>query len=295
MKSTARFVLGVLLLCVVPAQAALAADFYDRMMVRGAADTQAGNYEAAMRELRIAAFGFVEVAEKFQTAYVYLAVASMRNFNEAEARNAALRVVTSERLTPTYASLQLPAAIRAEFEKLAERLLTSAQMASLRDAERKEDVARTPGGSIDTPPDTAAPTPPPDMKPIEQAPAAKISSVEIPGRLTEAEAALAKGDLAASKKLYRTVLEAEELDHGTALRLAEGLYRSRDFEGALRAFARAGAILKGEEYLRYYRAVSMFETGDYANAKLELAEALPHIEITPDVAQYRDRIESARY
>ena len=78
------------------------------------------------------------------------------------------------------------------------------------------------------------------------------------------------------------------------IRVAEGLYRSRDFAAALNAFARVGTLRRGEEPYRYYIAVAAYETGDYARAKKELAAALPYIEITPDVARYRTRIEGAQ-
>ncbi len=288
-------VVGVLLFGGTHAQAAPAAGFYNRMLARGIADTQVGNFDSAVRELRIAAFGFVEAVDRFQLAHVYLAVASQRNFKAADARNSAVRVATAERLlTGTYGRLDLPADIRAEFEAIAKKSLTSAQMDTLRGKMVPATVASAPGGAIATPADSSGAVPQVAVKPLDELPLKKITAAEIPKRLKAAEAALAKNDLAGARKLFRTVLEAETIDHATGLTLAEGLYRSRDFEGALRAFARAGAIKKGEEYLRYYRAVSMFETGDYKNARLELAEALPHIEITPDVAQYRERIQSAR-
>lgn len=286
--------MGVYLFCAVHAQAVPPVGFYDRMLLRGITSVQVGNFEAAARELRIAAFGFVEAIDRFQKAHIYLAIASQRNFKEADARNSAVRVMTGERLGGAYASLDLPPEIRAEFETIAEKVLTSAQMSTLHGKVQTETVAQTPGGTVAIPVEDSGAAPQVTVKPADELPSKKITAAEIPGRLIAAEAALTKSDLAGARKLFRTVLEAEAFDHATGLRLAEGLYRSRDFEGALRAFARAGAIQKGEEYLRYYRAVSMFETGDYKNAKLELKEALPHIEITPDVAQYRERIESAR-
>jgi tetratricopeptide (TPR) repeat protein len=93
--------------------------------------------------------------------------------------------------------------------------------------------------------------------------------------------------------LYREVLASASLDHANAIRAAEGLYRARDFAGALAAFDRAGAFRRGEEPYRYYVAVASYETGQYERAKRELTAALPYIEITPDVSRYRTRIEGA--
>ena len=75
--------------------------------------------------------------------------------------------------------------------------------------------------------------------------------------------------------------------------MAEGLYRSRDFPGAIRAFERAGAIGAGEEQYHYYYAVALYENGLYAPAKRELRAALPYIEIRPDVARYQTKIDGA--
>jgi hypothetical protein len=77
------------------------------------------------------------------------------------------------------------------------------------------------------------------------------------------------------------------------LRVAEGLYRARDFAGALRAFAVLGTLRAGEEPYNYYVAVARYETRDYSGAKRALAAALPYIELTPDIARYRDKIEAA--
>jgi len=72
---------------------------------------------------------------------------------------------------------------------------------------------------------------------------------------------------------------------------AQGLYRLGDYPDAVEAFRNLGTFSRGEEDLRYYKAVSLFETGRYADAKKELACALPYIQITSDVARYRDKIQ----
>jgi hypothetical protein len=77
------------------------------------------------------------------------------------------------------------------------------------------------------------------------------------------------------------------------MRAAEGLYRARDFAGVVRAFDRAGALRKGEEPYRFYLAVAYYETGRFAAAKKELDATLPYIEVTADVARYRDKIAAA--
>lgn len=115
----------------------------------------------------------------------------------------------------------------------------------------------------------------------------------------EANAALAAGDRAVAsaqlneaRRAYRTLLTASGVSREALIRVAEGLYRARDFEGALEAFARVGTLRRGEEPYHYYMAVASYETGKYARAKAELSAAIPFIEITPDVARYRAKIEA---
>ena len=137
------------------------------------------------------------------------------------------------------------------------------------------------GGSVD-PVRPAAPAPRP------------LSATEVSTRLAAADRALNGANLNEAKRGYREVLATPGLDHDSLIRIAEGLYRARDFASALNAFTRLGALRRGEEPYRYYVAVAAYETGDYARAKKELAAALPYIEITPDVARYRTRIEGAQ-
>jgi tetratricopeptide (TPR) repeat protein len=130
------------------------------------------------------------------------------------------------------------------------------------------------------PPQTAAPKPKPPAVSPER-------------RIAEADSALARNDLPTARTIYRELLESGGFDHAGWVRLAEGLYRARAFSDALRAFERAGGLRSGEEPYHFYMAVALYETGRYDDAKRELAVALPFIEVTPDVARYRAKIEGA--
>ncbi len=153
---------------------------------------------------------------------------------------------------------------------------------------------------------TTTPAPPPaatagrggpvePARPAAPAPAPRsLTAAEISARLASAERALNGADLTEARRAYRELLGAPGLDHDALIRVAEGLYRARDFAAALNAFTRIGTLRRGEEPYRYYIAVAAYETGDHVRAKKELAAALPHIEITPDVARYRSRIEGAQ-
>jgi tetratricopeptide (TPR) repeat protein len=125
------------------------------------------------------------------------------------------------------------------------------------------------------------------------APAQTRPPVNVSAQFTAAEQALATARLADARSIYRELLDVTTLQRADLLRLAEGFYRSRDFANALRAFDRLGALRRGEEPYRYYIAVALYESGQYTRAKQELAVVLPYIEVTPDVARYRTKIEGA--
>ena len=120
-----------------------------------------------------------------------------------------------------------------------------------------------------------------------------MTASEASARIASAERALNTSNLVEARRVYRELLGQSGIERDTLIRVAEGLYRSRDFAGALSAFTRLGALRRGEEPYRYYIAVAAYETGDYARAKKELAAALPYIEVTPDVARYRTKIDGA--
>lgn len=144
------------------------------------------------------------------------------------------------------------------------------------------------------PPASTPATTKPAPAPAPTATAAKpLTASEINARVTAAERALNAANLNEARRLYRELLANTTLEHDTLIRIAEGLYRSRDFANALTAFSRVGTLRRGEEPYRYYIAVALYETGDYARAKKELAAALPYIEVTPDVERYRTKIEGA--
>jgi Flp pilus assembly protein TadD len=69
------------------------------------------------------------------------------------------------------------------------------------------------------------------------------------------------------------------------------LYRTGDYSDALRALQKLGTFLRGEEDLRFYKAVALYEIGRYDEAKKELACALPYIQMTEDVSRYQTKIE----
>ncbi|HET7433941.1 MAG TPA: hypothetical protein VFN10_04415 [Thermoanaerobaculia bacterium] len=345
-KRLAMSVIAALLLAAGSAMAAVPSEFYTNMLRRGVTDYNAGRFEAAASELRIAAFGLLDAIDQYQTAQIYSALASEKLTQEGEARRAAERVVAAEGVQARYASLSIPSDIRAAFETLAARLLTASQAAKLprapaSSAAVQPDVSATPT-PVKTPPKTQTPkvetpkaetpkpapqkTEPPKAQPapkkVEQRsipaeqivvdpPKAKTTTtttttvppvpppppaaktVDVQARFATAEAALLRNDLASARTALREVADVPSLDRAALFRLAEGAYRARDFNTALRAFRRIGTFHPGEEPYHYYFAVALYETGAYGEAKREINAALPFIEVTPDVARYQEKIDRA--
>lgn len=109
--------------------------------------------------------------------------------------------------------------------------------------------------------------------------------------LRQAEATADAGDVAAANTIYARVATAEDAPREIIAEAAVGLYRIGAFRLAADAFRRLGQFAKGEEDLRYYYAVALYETGLYTEARKELFCALPFIDVTDDVTRYRTKIE----
>jgi tetratricopeptide (TPR) repeat protein len=142
-------------------------------------------------------------------------------------------------------------------------------------------------------PQPKSPDPQPAPAPQPKSPAPQPPTRSADPNLADAQRAIDSGDIDRARSIYNELSTAPSISHTVALSVAEGLYRVRDYAGAAKAFARAGAIGRGEEGYHYYYAVALYETGSYANAKRELAAALPYIAVTPDVTRYRAKIEGA--
>jgi hypothetical protein len=111
--------------------------------------------------------------------------------------------------------------------------------------------------------------------------------------LRQAEAFATNGEIDTATNVYTRLLNSPEVSRDTLAVVATGLYRTGDFNRAVQAFQKVGTFNRGEEDLRYYYAVSLYETGHYADAKKELVCALPFIEINDAVTRYRAKIEGS--
>lgn len=109
--------------------------------------------------------------------------------------------------------------------------------------------------------------------------------------LRQAEAFASNGLISDANEVYARLINAENVPREVVAEAAIGLYRTGAFGESVRAFRKLNTFARGEEDLRYYHAVALYEIGDYAAAQKELACALPFIQVTDEVARYRMKIE----
>jgi hypothetical protein len=132
-------------------------DFYLALLHRGMSHVDAGQYDAAVRELQIAGFGLVDNIPDFETAHIYLTIAADKLKNEADARRSAQRVVAAERVERRYGALSFPPSARNAFEQIASKLLTTDQYAFLKSS--PATATPSPQPRIATPQPAPAPAP----------------------------------------------------------------------------------------------------------------------------------------
>jgi hypothetical protein len=109
--------------------------------------------------------------------------------------------------------------------------------------------------------------------------------------LRQADALADAGELSQANAIYSRIATTAGVPRQILIEAAIGLYRTGAFRDSLTAFAALGELAKGEEDLRFYTAVALFETGAYLDAEKQLACALPFIQMTEEVSRYRIKIE----
>jgi hypothetical protein len=133
----------------------------------------------------------------------------------------------------------------------------------------------------------------------EKAATERITASEVEQRrklllaLREAETYALAGQLNDANRVYNAIAQNPNANRESIAAAATGLYRTSDFPDAVIAFKHLGAFAHGEEDLRYYNAVSLYETGRYDEAKKEMTCALPYLQQTEDVRRYKAKIEQS--
>jgi hypothetical protein len=230
----------------------------------------------------------------------------------AEAKRQADARVAAEKVAADKAAQEEIAAGRAAAEKAASERIAADRAAIERDTEAKiaadrataETAAQAKSASDRAAGDKAAQEKAAADQKIADARAAaekesrqRIAAAESEQQRTwltnlrQGESLAQSGNLDEANAVYVAVANAPNAPREIVAAAATGLYRTSDFRDAVSAFARLGAFARGEEDLRYYNAVSLFEIGRFDEAKRELACALPFIQPSDDVMRYHAKIE----
>jgi len=302
----------------------------DHLLQRGKEDYRAARYDAAIDELRSAASQFVGPDERqlyidtgslptvpqFEQSLIYLALAHAKLGRDNEARDAIERLLSAERISAVYKTLPLDRDA-ADFEPLAARLIPAAALPANDQLAQLGITATTPATPQTSvteertalsraiqeqiveeamPPVLPRKTPAPVVveEPKEKKAASIVTTAKpssLVAMLRRAESAAIKGNVDEATGLFIQVATASNATRDEISAAAAGLYRVSDYNDAVDAFNRLGTFARGEEDLRYYDAVSLYEAGRYDEARRQLACALPYIEASEDVTRYRAKIE----
>jgi hypothetical protein len=109
--------------------------------------------------------------------------------------------------------------------------------------------------------------------------------------LRQAEALAENNRLREANVIYERLATSQHVARDVLIGAAIGLYRTGAYREAAGAFQRLSGFARGEEDLRYYHAVSLYESGQFEAARKELLCALPFLQVTEAVTRYRAKIE----
>jgi hypothetical protein len=197
---------------------------------------------------------------------------------DADRRIAAIQAEADRRIAAAQAAANERVAAA---EAAAQQRIAAAERQIERDAETRI-AAATPSGATGSQPVEARR---PESPSLQGAPALTT--------LRQADELARTGDTGAARELYVRLAGDRDVAREVLGESAVGLYRVGSYRDAVDAFRRMNVFARGEEDLRYYFAVALYETGQYREAQKELSCALPFIQMTDDVARYRMKIEQS--
>lgn len=102
--------------------------FYERRLREGSRELEDGDYAAAERDLRIAAFGLLDEPRRLVEALVPLALAQAANGDSSGFEETFARLVDVEKRFGGYREAELPAGVRAAFEERAAAIIPAASL-----------------------------------------------------------------------------------------------------------------------------------------------------------------------
>jgi len=200
----------------------------DALLDRGMTAYRSGDYSSAVTDLQAAAQAFLspdkmqayvnsgkfEGLDKFESALVYLALAQSRLGREADARETILRLMSAERISPTYARLQIAEA--GEFDTLVATLTPGSTLP------RNVQVA----GGTTTTTTTTTTSPAPEPVTIAEAPAPATATTATTPAATVAQAE--QDRLAIQRTLAEERAERQRIVDEMVARLREQIQREAD-------------------------------------------------------------------
>jgi hypothetical protein len=251
--------------------------FYMRMLERGIADANRGNYAAAVQQLRTASFGLLDELPQYQTAQVHLAVAYEKLGKSNESRLAATKFLQAERLSQAYATLSLDAATRATFEKVVASAVEPAYLASIPSFRRPAPQAVTAVAST---------------QPV--LPKTTTAGNDAASQLEVAQQLLDQGKILAARTAFWKISERRDLTRAQVLDVARGLNRGGAWLESATVYQRAQPFVAGDEQHMFYEAINRYELGEVSLARTLLARASAALPKTREVTLYRAKIQAGR-
>lgn len=177
-------------------------------------------------------------------------------------------------------------------EAVATDAAVSETLASLQQAQNEAAV------QTDAGPENSAGTP--DAQPEDQTPVPETSTTDTPtismqeqSSLDDARTMLQSrnaSDLQRAFDLVSPIAADHPADRDIQLLAAEIAYRLSRWDESVAYFQQAGGPRDDQYALRFYYAVALFEAGQLDEAADQLEQCLPHLQRTPFVEGYRERI-----
>ena len=308
----------IALLGAVPLRAA--DPFYSALLRDGIHDFDSGNYDAAVRHLRLACFGMLDEPEPLVECLARLALAEDKAGAPEGFRESFRRIVEAEERFNAYSRAQLPALLKTSFEQRAAVLIPASTLSAVPafqalvrkpgsgkpEADKPAIAAAAAGTKLGTRPETR-----PEMKPVPAptkpagaavptpaqaapAPAPKPLSDAERQKMAEARRLLgSEGKITELRQAFETarqVADAHPESTEAQHLAAESAYRISRWNDSASYFKRGGEPAADQPELLFYMAVSLYESGDRPAAATVLRRCLPNLQRTSYVEGYARKI-----
>ncbi|MGD2114947.1 MAG: tetratricopeptide repeat protein [Acidobacteriota bacterium] len=269
---------------------------YLRLLREGTLALEQGDAAEARHDLRLACFGLLEEPPLLAECLMRLGLAQAELNDTDGFHETFRRMVEIEQRFGAYDDADVPATLRSAFEQA---LLQRITVRALRTSGVFADLLEPPPETGETGQAGGGPggaSPPADAP--EAAPAAPEGSARLGpaerarlDRVRELlESAERRSELEEPFRMAREVAEANPASREAQRLTAVVAYRSSRWQEAVRYFRRGDVEAGDQPQLLFYYAVSLYEAGRPDEAVEPLRRSLPHLERTPFVQSYREKI-----